>query len=70
MNFERILKEGASKHQFDHEKIEEQKKKQKIANRITNSYKVHEMQRDEELVRSLGINDMWDYQKTFEELNG
>ena len=61
MNFERILKEGASKHQFDQVKIDEQQRKQQIANRITNSYKVHELRRDEELVRNLGITDMWNY---------
>ncbi len=61
LNFDRILKEGASKHEFDHEKIEAYQMKQRIANRVTNSYKVHERQRDEEMVRRLGIMDMWDY---------
>ena len=38
-----------------------QMNEQKIANRITNSYKVHEMQRDAEMVQRMGISDMWDY---------
>jgi hypothetical protein len=28
------------------------------------------MQRDAEMVQRLGITDMWDYQSTFEEMNG